>query len=337
MVRRARVEVEGGVYHVYNRVASGEGVFADPEEAERFVEVLRWVKGRDGWTVFAWCLMSNHYHLAVRRSAVPLWRGLHYLQGMVSRRFNRGRARTGGLWQSRYQAKLVEEERYLGELVLYIHSNPVRAGLVADPRQHEWSGHREILGRRTGALVDVDDALLGFGETERAALRGYRSAMRVACGRATDRAEPQREVVGLEWWSDRKLETRPGDRHVDLQGRSTGRERPSVTAEEFLKVVCRLLGAEEARLASRLRDRQTAELRRLIATLGVERWGQRGVGLAAALRKSPEVVSRWVGDGVRRRLADPAYGARLDDLDQRLAEETATSPERLPPTRDDGA
>ena len=61
MPRRLRVEIEGGVYHVSNRVSSGEHVFADPDEADRFVELVRSVKARDGWTVFAWCLMSDHY------------------------------------------------------------------------------------------------------------------------------------------------------------------------------------------------------------------------------------------------------------------------------------
>ena len=41
MPRRARVLIEGGVYHVYNRVASGEPVFADPEEAIRFIDLVR--------------------------------------------------------------------------------------------------------------------------------------------------------------------------------------------------------------------------------------------------------------------------------------------------------
>ena len=54
MPRRARVLIEGGVYHVYNRVASGEPVFADPEEAIRFIDLIRKVKARDGWTVFAY-------------------------------------------------------------------------------------------------------------------------------------------------------------------------------------------------------------------------------------------------------------------------------------------
>ena len=53
MPRRARVEIEGGLYHVYNRVASGESVLGDAEEALRFVEVIREVKRRDGWTVYA--------------------------------------------------------------------------------------------------------------------------------------------------------------------------------------------------------------------------------------------------------------------------------------------
>jgi hypothetical protein len=41
MPRRARVLIEGGVYHVYNRVASDEPVFADPEEAIRFIDLIR--------------------------------------------------------------------------------------------------------------------------------------------------------------------------------------------------------------------------------------------------------------------------------------------------------
>ena len=47
MPRKPRVFVEGGIYHVYNRFASGEAVFADPEEALEFIELLRFVKKRD--------------------------------------------------------------------------------------------------------------------------------------------------------------------------------------------------------------------------------------------------------------------------------------------------
>ncbi len=76
MPRPARVFVEGGVYHVYNRIARGEDRFRDERDAERFVDLLREVKQRDELTVFAWCLMSNHYHLAVRTSATPLARSM---------------------------------------------------------------------------------------------------------------------------------------------------------------------------------------------------------------------------------------------------------------------
>jgi len=90
----------------------------------------------------AWCVLSNHYHLALRTSVVPLWRGLHHLQCSFSRGFNRRHGRTGSLWQSRYQAKLVDESRYLAQLVTYIHLNPVRAGLARDPVDYPLGGHR---------------------------------------------------------------------------------------------------------------------------------------------------------------------------------------------------
>jgi hypothetical protein len=59
MARKPRVFVAGGVYHVYNRFASGEAIFSDPNEVVEFVELIRRIKKRDGWTVFAWAIMSK--------------------------------------------------------------------------------------------------------------------------------------------------------------------------------------------------------------------------------------------------------------------------------------
>jgi hypothetical protein len=56
MPRRARVVVEGGLFHVYNRLARGARVFEQEAEAERFLGLLRRVRDRDGLTILAWCL-----------------------------------------------------------------------------------------------------------------------------------------------------------------------------------------------------------------------------------------------------------------------------------------
>ena len=61
MARKPRLFVAGAIYHVYCRVARGEPVFDDPDEAEEFVEVVGNVRDLDGWEVLAWCLMSTPF------------------------------------------------------------------------------------------------------------------------------------------------------------------------------------------------------------------------------------------------------------------------------------
>jgi REP element-mobilizing transposase RayT len=146
MPRRPRVFVKGGIYHVNNRFARGAEIFAEPEEAIEFIEILCKARNRDGLRICAWTLMSNHYHLAVRTGPVPLSRTMGYVQARFGQGYNRRYRSSGPRWQSRYKARLVEDSLQFDRLIAHIHLNPVQAGVVDDPAEYVFSGHRELLG-----------------------------------------------------------------------------------------------------------------------------------------------------------------------------------------------
>jgi len=80
--------------------------------------------------VYAWCLLSNHFHLLVRTGREPISRSMKkVLTGYVVN-FNLRHKKTGHLFQNRYKSIICEEDPNLLELTRYIHLNPVRAGMV---------------------------------------------------------------------------------------------------------------------------------------------------------------------------------------------------------------
>ena len=107
---------------------------------------------------------------------------------------------------------------------------------------------------------------------------------------------------------------------IDYLGRSTDLERPTRwNPLSFFKAVCELLKVDPAVIASRVRDRETAARRKMIVTLGAERWRQSRTGLARVMQKNPDMVSCWAGEGAKSRVNDPEYAAALDRLDEALA------------------
>ena len=318
MPRPPRVFVEGGIYHVYNRFGSGEEVFADPEAALEFIELLRFVKQRDGWTVFAWVLMSNHYHVAIRSKSVPISNGFHYLQGTFSRRFNRSRGRTGALWQSRYQAKPIQEQGYLDRVIQYIHLNPVAGGLVKHPTDHVFGGHREVVKRVRNPLIDSDESLLSFGETEKVARKAYFSAIQLGCRELGRAVQPEPDAPGIWFRADRDLLPDDTGPYVDVLGRSTGPERRALSADEFISEGARRLGIDVRDLASRGRRRELVEVRRLLLALGRERWGQKATDLGAVLGKKADTISYLAREGTRHRLEDEVFAERYEALDEAM-------------------
>src|SRR3990170_8770133 len=106
--------------------------------------------------------MPTQSHLAVRVGQVPLWRSMRLIQGRFARSHNRRQRVLGPFWQGRYKAIVVPDARYLEQVITYIHLNPVTAKVVRDPARYRWSGDRELLGRVTEPLVDVNEALVLF-------------------------------------------------------------------------------------------------------------------------------------------------------------------------------
>jgi hypothetical protein len=200
--------------------------------------------------------------------------------------------------------------------MVYIHLNPVRAGLVADPADYVFSGHREIMGKVKRPLVDVDHALIGFGDTLMKARRCYMNRVRAGLEEdAIDKPPRRRSLLAPP---DRDLEA-PVEVFVDEIRRSTGLERPTLDVGQFVNAACAILDVEIERLASRRRDSETAAIRQLVAAVGIERWGQRAGRIAAVLEKHPVAVSRWVAEAACERQEDPVIEEKMTRLDEELS------------------
>jgi REP-associated tyrosine transposase len=74
-----------------------------------------------------------------------------------ARWYNRRKHRLNAFWGDNYHATLVESGEYLWRCLCYIELNMVRCGVVAHPKEWEWVGYHEIMGRRRRyRLLDLD-------------------------------------------------------------------------------------------------------------------------------------------------------------------------------------
>lgn len=167
MSRPLRIEYPGAIYHITSRGNAQSAIYMTDKDRKAFLIIFGKVCERYNWKCYAYCLMSNHYHLVIETVEANLSRGMRQLNGVYSQTFNRHHLRAGHLFQGRYKSILVEKDSYLLELIRYVLLNPVRACMTKTAGQYPWSSYRAMLGK-----VSVPDWLnkgwvLGqFGERE---------------------------------------------------------------------------------------------------------------------------------------------------------------------------
>ena len=321
MPRKPRLFLPRATYHVYCRVARGEFVFDDVNEAAEFVDTARRVRDLDGWKILAWCLMGNHYHLVVTTDTVPLWRSMARLQGRVSRGFNKRRRYLGRLWQSRYKARLIDSQEYFLQVVSYFHLNPVAAGIVNDPAGYLQSGHREILGLRRPLLVDLPAVYAGYGsETAAEGRREYLKWVRAVAEARWFAKGPQK----LPWWTGATDadEVVPLDQRSDAKtfdGLSLEENRPTLDLDDFLGHFELYSGHTLSALSSPHRSPTLIQGRVELTLLATDRYGFQSKVVAELLQKNRSSLTRWLNTGLRLQQEDPAFSDRINSLDHQIA------------------
>lgn len=158
----------GHYYHIYNRGVNRENIFIEARNYPYFLQLYaeHIVPIAD---TFAYCLLRNHFHFCIRTKDAPTFtpdRSPEDLSGVnvgvarapsqafsnffnaYARTINNTYGRTGSLFQRPFGRKLITTNAYLTQLILYIHQNPQRHGLIDDFRDWPYSSYPALLGTK---------------------------------------------------------------------------------------------------------------------------------------------------------------------------------------------
>lgn len=162
MTRPIRMDYPDTFYHVLSRGNEKREIFRDEKDYLKFLDVIGMMVGRFKLEVHGYVLMKNHYHLLIHTKEANLSRAIQWLGVSYSVWFNRRHQRSGHLFQGRFKSFLIENDRYFTAMCLYIHGNPLRAGVVKRLWDYRWSSFQAYADRRYQVSWLTTDLVLGM-------------------------------------------------------------------------------------------------------------------------------------------------------------------------------
>jgi len=298
------------------RGIDGINVFGEVKDREDFIIRLNDLCKKNAFSVYAWALMDNHFHLLLRTGTSSLSDSMRRLLTGYVVNYNRRHKRYGHLFQNRYKSILCEDDPYLLELTRYIHLNPLRAGIVKSIKglkEYPWSGHSTIMGNIKREWQDVDEVLKYFGKRRKNAIEKYEAFVEGGI-----KAGGRPELVGgglirsLGGWSQVLSLKRAGGKVFSderILGSSEFVKYVIAEAEEkdkktlrlnskikdlgsLAKIICNGEGIKEEDLRSGSRDRVVVKLRKIFCQTAVGEMGYSGAEAARFLGITTSAVNR---------------------------------------------
>ncbi len=322
MPRQSRLDAPGALHHVMGRGIDRIKIFSTKKDRNDFLERLADLCKTDALKVYAWALMSNHFHLLLRTGNQLLSNNMRKLLTGYVINYNRRHKRYGHLFQNRYKSIICEDDPYLLELTRYIHLNPLRAGLVKNLEElkgYQWCGHSGIIGMVKREWQDSNAVLAYFGKRRKRAIEKYESFVEEGI-EAGSRPELvggglirshggwsqvlSLRRIGSKMFSDERI---LGSSEFVNNVISEAEEKSKETLRLTLKIsdlpslalkICKEEGIDETELRSGLRKREFVKTRRIFCQIAVKRMGYSGADVARFLGITTSTINRLaVSDG----------------------------------------
>ena len=142
MANGKRIYFSNAVYHVSVRGNNKQNILGTVEDKKIFLGSLSKFKLRFCFKLFGLVLMDNHTHLIIQVSNnINISKIMQSISLSFSCKFRKKYNYSGYVWQGRFRSNIIDKDRYIYSCLEYIHNNPVRAGLVDNPKDYPWSSY----------------------------------------------------------------------------------------------------------------------------------------------------------------------------------------------------
>lgn len=157
MARPYRILGENAFYHITSHGNGCRSIYEGERDYLKFLEYLLQAKEKFQFRLYAYVLMTNHYHLLVQTLQANLSKIMHYINGAYTAYYNKTNKNAGHLFQGRYKSLIIDADNYFKKVTRYIHLNPVKAKMAERPQDYKWSSYRGYMSGKGDGYIDKEE------------------------------------------------------------------------------------------------------------------------------------------------------------------------------------
>ena len=160
-MRKTRELYAGAKYHVIAKINRGEFALKSPEVKELFFHIVRRARKKYSFELRSFVLMDNHIHFIIKPGKnESLSRIMQWILGVFARAFNKYFKLKGHVWYDRFKSVVIDIFEQLISTFRYIFNNPVKAGMVENPKEYIYGSLWFTLHKRFDLVEPPNQYLL---------------------------------------------------------------------------------------------------------------------------------------------------------------------------------
>jgi putative transposase len=167
-----QIKEQDKLHFVTLQVVEWVDIFTSQKYRDIIINNLDYCQKNKGLEIFAWVIMSNHIHLLIKSEQEELSNILRDFKSYTSKKiieeidlcnesrkdwmlkifkdaaFKHKRNSEFQFWTHENHAEYIFSNKFLEQKLEYIHTNPVRAGIVEKPEEYKYSSAKDYAGEK---------------------------------------------------------------------------------------------------------------------------------------------------------------------------------------------